>query len=99
MYGLIAKIYAQPGKRDELAELVLSGSGDMPGCLSYIVAKCAHDADLIWVTEVWDSEESHKASLALPAVKEAIGKAMPLVAGFEQGATTEPVGGIGLKRG
>jgi quinol monooxygenase YgiN len=55
--------------------------------------------DLIWVTEAWDSAESHKASLTLPAVKEAIGRAMPLIAGFEQGATTEPVGGIGLKRG
>lgn len=99
MYGMIAKIYAQPGKRDELIGLVLSGSGDMPGCLSYIVAKDLHEADLIWVTEAWDSEASHKASLTLPAVKEAIGKAMPLIAGFEQGATTEPVGGIGLKHG
>jgi quinol monooxygenase YgiN len=98
MYGMIAKIYAQPGKRDELVGLVLSGSGDIPGCLSYIVAKDTHEADLIWVTEVWDSAESHKASLSLPAVKESIGRAMPLIAGFEQGATTEPVGGIGLRR-
>lgn len=85
MYGMIAKIYAQPGTRDELAELVLSGSSEMPGCLSYIVAKDANEGDLIWVTEVWDSAESHKASLALPAVKDAIGRAMPLIAGFEQG--------------
>jgi quinol monooxygenase YgiN len=94
MYGLINKIYAAPAKRDELVKLVLEGSGAMPGCISYIVAKDAEDGDLIWVTEIWDSEASHKASLEIPAVKAAIGRAMPLIAGFEKGAVTVPVGGI-----
>jgi quinol monooxygenase YgiN len=96
MYGLIAKMIAVPGHRDALIDLVLAGSAGMPGCVSYIVAKDAESSDVIWVTEVWDSEDSHKASLAIPAVKEAIGKAMPLIAGFEKGATTIPVGGVGL---
>ncbi|GAA0528798.1 hypothetical protein GCM10009533_30080 [Saccharopolyspora spinosporotrichia] len=34
-----------------------------------------------WVTEVWKSKEHHTASLELPEVKEAIGKAMPLLTG------------------
>ena len=37
MYGLIGKIAAVSGGRDELAG-ILSGMGAMPGCLSYIVA-------------------------------------------------------------
>ena len=32
----------------------------------YVVAKDAEDPDGIWFTEVWDSEQSHAASLKLP---------------------------------
>ena len=98
MYGLIGKMRTQPGQRDALIAILLAGTGSMPGCLSYIVAKDPADADGIWITEVWDSQESHKASLALPSVKEAIGKGRPLIAGFDQQIPTEPVGGIGLRQ-
>ncbi len=92
MYGLIGKMKALPGKRDELAAAVLAGSSDMPGCLSYVVAKDPEDADGLWVTEVWDSEANHKASLSLPAVKESIAKGRPLIASFGEYHTTEPLG-------
>ena len=101
MYGLIGKMTATPGQRDALLAVLLEGGmlGAMPGCLSYVVAKDPADADAIWITEVWDSAESHKASLSLPAVKEAIAKARPLIAGFAEHHVTEPVGGHGLPRG
>jgi hypothetical protein len=35
MYGLIGKIEAVPGKRDDLARILLEGVSGMPGCLSY----------------------------------------------------------------
>jgi quinol monooxygenase YgiN len=98
MYGLIGKMRTQPGQRDALIAILLAGTGSMPGCLSYVVAKDPADADGLWITEVWDSQESHKASLALPSVKEAISKGRPLIAGFDQHNPTEPVGGIGLRR-
>ena len=98
MYGLIGKMRTQPGQRDALIAILLGGTGSMPGCLSYIVANDPTDADAIWITEVWDREESHKASLALPAVKEAIAKGRPLIAGFDQQILTEPVGGFGLRQ-
>lgn len=96
MYGLIGKMTAVAGKRDELIAILLEGTGGMPGCLSYIVAKDPADADAIWITEVWDNQESHKASLSLPAVKQAIARGKPLIAGFSNGTVTEPVGGIGI---
>jgi quinol monooxygenase YgiN len=68
----------------------------MPGCLSYVVAHDPDDADALWITEVWDSEASHKASLGLPAVQEAIAMARPLIAGFDSRVVTAPIGGIGL---
>jgi quinol monooxygenase YgiN len=96
MYGLIGKITAAPGKRDELVAILLEGTGGMPGCLSYIVARDSADADGIWITEVWDSRESHGASLSLASVRAAIAKGRPLIAGFSNRVETTPAGGHGL---
>lgn len=98
MYGMIGKITAVPGKRDEFIAILLDGIGEMPGCLSYVVAKDANDGDAIWISEVWDSKASHDASLALPSVKDAIAKGRPLIAGFSNNVVTAPVGGIGLPK-
>ena len=94
MYGMIGKMKAQPGQRAALVAILTQGSGTMPGCLSYIVAEDLADADSLWVTEVWDSKAAHDASLALPAVKDAIQRGRPLIAGFEKAAETHPVGGV-----
>lgn len=96
MYGLIGKMLAAPGKRDELISILLEGAATMPGCLSYIVARDTGDANAIWITEAWDSKASHDASLSLPSVKEAIVKGRPLIAGFSDRVVTTPVGGTGL---
>jgi quinol monooxygenase YgiN len=96
MFGLIGKMRAAPGKRDELIRILLDGTGSMPGCLSYIVAADPADADAIWITEVWIDEASHKASLALAEVQAAIAKARPIIAGFDSQTRTIPVGGVGL---
>lgn len=96
MYGLIGKIIATPGKRQELAEILIEGTREMPGCLSYVVALDSDDADALWVTEAWDSQESHQASLGLPSVRRAIERGRPLIAGFADRIVTTPVGGHGL---
>lgn len=97
MFGLIGKMTAVTGKRDEFISILLEGTGNMPGCLSYVIAKDPSDANALWVTEVWDSKASHQASLSLPAVKAAITRGKPLIAGFGDRIETEPVGGVGLK--
>ncbi len=99
MYGLIGKIDAVAGKREELATILLEGISGMPGCHSYVVARDTTDADALWVTEVWDSQASHQASLTLPSVQEAITKGRPLIAGFSQRYETAPIGGHGLAAG
>ncbi|HKE85154.1 MAG TPA: putative quinol monooxygenase [Vicinamibacterales bacterium] len=96
MYGLIGKMTTAAGKRDELVAILLEGTIGMPGCLSYIIAIDPDDADGIWITEAWDSRESHEASLSLPSVKNAIAKGRPLIAGFSNRVVTTPVGGLGL---
>ena len=102
MYGLIGKMIAVQGQRDALIAILLegvAGGPGMPGCLSYVIARDPADANAIWITEVWDSEASHKASLSLPSVKQAIARGKPLIAGFGQSVVTEPVGGHGLGGG
>ena len=95
MYGLIGKMRAQPGQRDALIAILLEGTAAMPGCLGYVIAKDKTDADALWITETWDSQASHKASLSLPAVQAAIAQGRPLIAGFGERFETEPVGGHG----
>lgn len=96
MYGLIGQMLATPGKRDDLVAILMASSGEMPGCLNYIVALDVANPDAIWITEVWDSAESHNGSLKLPAVQAAIAKARPVIAGFGQQIETKPLGGVGL---
>ena len=99
MYGLIAKLTTVAGKREEMIAMLKESAADMPGCLSYIVAKDAADANVVWVTEAWDSQASHDASLSLPAVKQAIPRARAIVANFERIGQTSPVWGVGLPSG
>lgn len=96
MYGLIGSFTAHPGKAGELAALMSANVGDMPGCRSYVVARDPADPDKLWVTEVWDDEASHKASLQLPQVAATIKQAMPLIAGFGDHIITTPIGGYGI---
>ena len=96
MYGLIGKMKCIPGQRDSLVTILLEGVSGMPGCLSYIVAKDPADPDALWITEAWESQVAHKASLSLPSVQAAITKARPIIAGFGERFETEPVGGHGL---
>jgi quinol monooxygenase YgiN len=95
-YGLFGKMIAAPGKRDALIGYLLAGTGDMPGCHIYVIAKSPTEPDAIWITEVWASRQHHADSLKLPAVQEAIGKARPIIAGFGERFETIPVGGVGL---
>lgn len=99
MYGLIGKMNAVAGQREALIAILLEGTAQMPGCLSYIIARDPTAADGIWITEVWASEEHHKASLSLPAVQAAIAKGRPMIAGFGERFITTPVGGVGLGEG
>ena len=91
MFGLISRIKSVADQRDALIAVLVEGTAAMPGCLSYVVAKDAAEPDAIWITEVWESRESHQSSLSLPAVQQAIAKGRPLIAGFGARHETEPI--------
>ena len=93
-YGLIGRIKAKPGQRDALAAALAGGSDSMPGCLAYVVAEDLADGDSLLVTEIWENRAAHAASLTLPAVRDAIAKGRPLIAGFDTIAETRPISGV-----
>ena len=39
MYGLIGKMLATEGAREQLLGIMLNGMGSMPGCRSYAIAR------------------------------------------------------------
>lgn len=98
MYGLIGQMQSTPGDRTRLIEILTGSSADMPGCLSYVIAEDSEDENGIWITEVWDSVENHRASLDLPEVQAAIAEARPLIAGFSHRFETTPVAGVMQRR-
>lgn len=92
MYGLIGKMTTLPGQRDALATILIRGCQAMPGCHSYTVAHDTTDPNALWITEVWDTAESHKASLALPGVQAAIAEGRPMITGMPVRVETVVVG-------
>jgi quinol monooxygenase YgiN len=88
MFMLHGRLAAWPGKRDDLLAILAEGEqGErLPGCRLYLVAVDEADAEGVWVTEVWESEGAHAASLQLERVQEQIARARPLLdpAGFKR---------------
>lgn len=88
MFMLHGRLAAKPGKREELLAILAEGEhGEpMPGCRLYLVAVDETDADGVWITELWETEDAHTASLQLDRVKEQIARAMPILdaAGFKR---------------
>ena len=101
LYGIVAGIVFNQlyfPSDDPLVSILLEATGAMPGCRIYLVATDPGDANAIWITEAWDSEEHHRNSLQLPQVQAAIARARPLIEGFGERFVTTPVGGVGLER-
>ncbi len=95
MFGLIGSLHTTADGRQAVIDALLGSSAGMPGNLHYLIAADADDETAIWVTEVWESEAAHQASLQLPAVREAIELARPHITGFGQRIVTIPAARAG----
>jgi quinol monooxygenase YgiN len=99
MYAMTGKLFAQPGKTDALAGILLRASelvSGMPGCHAYIVMADVKDASAIWVFEMWKDKESHDASLKDEQVRSLIAEAMPMMGGAPEGSELKILGGYGI---
>ena len=96
MFGLVVKFIIKEGRREDFLRIMSEGIRDMPGCHSYILAADAADPDGVWVTEIWDTQESHDAGIGLPHIKAATAEAKPLTVRRDLRVVTTPFGGHGL---
>jgi quinol monooxygenase YgiN len=97
-YGRLTRFVTHPGRRDDLAALLLRAPEGLKasGCELYVVLLAADKPETLWVNEVWNSRESHAASLSLPGVREAIAEAMPMLTGEIESLEMSVPGGLGL---
>jgi quinol monooxygenase YgiN/mannose-6-phosphate isomerase-like protein (cupin superfamily) len=103
--GRYVKFTAQPGRGDELAELLLRAADslrDTPGCELYVINRSKADPDQVWVTELWLSQEALDDSLQqlqTEAGRAQIAQVTALLATAPELIELEPLGGVGYLPG
>jgi len=98
-YGMVGKFVTDPDDRDALLDILAKGVESiraLDGCHLYVVSKDADKDDTIWVMELWETKAAHDHSLTLPALRDLINQAMPLLKSSPEGSTLIPVSGKGL---
>jgi quinol monooxygenase YgiN len=93
-FANVGTLGAVSGKRDELVRHLTQRSETLRqiGCLAYEVGVNDDDPDTVFVVELWESEEAHQSSLALPEVQASITAARPLLSGTFGGFRFEVAG-------
>jgi quinol monooxygenase YgiN len=91
------KAVAREGRGEELAELLLAAAADLdgdPACELYLVNRQAGKPDVIWVTELWRSQDDLDASLERIRGTDQVASVMELVKDWEM-VELELLGGKG----
>ncbi len=101
--GRYAKLTAKPGMGDELARELLevaNGLQDSPGCQLYVINRSPGESDVVWVTELWNSQEELEASLQTDAARERMPAVLELIDRSKlERIDVEPIGGFGYPVG
>lgn len=97
-FGVQATVSANSGRGSELAAALLMAANvakTIDGCELYVVLLSNDTPDLLLITEVWTTQEAHKASLENPEIRNIIESARPLIASIDH-QWGLPLGGKGL---
>jgi quinol monooxygenase YgiN len=103
--GRYVKMKARQGQGSALAELLLRVADELrstPGCLLYVINRGDDDPDVVWVNELWQSQEAVDASLEAlktDAGQAQIAEVMALLDGPPERIDVEPLGGFGFLAG
>lgn len=101
-YALYTHFTASPGKGKSLVNVLMKANricSNADGCRLYIINQEIDNADSIWVTELWDSEEDHSISLALDGCKELVIEAGHLLARAPEQIELKALAGKGVESG
>lgn len=103
--GRYVKFTAQSGRGEEVAQLLLRAAEslrDTPGCELYLVNRSPAEPDVVWVTELWLSQEALDASLEQLSSDEGqsrVAELQALLATPPERIDVEPLGGVGYLPG
>ncbi|MFJ6198191.1 putative quinol monooxygenase [Micromonospora sp. NPDC092111] len=93
-HGFHATMTTQPGKADELIDLLLNApSLPHEDCIVFLVSRSASDRDVVHVIEGWTSAEAHSTFFASEQAQALVAKLQPLLAGESTYTDAVPVGG------
>jgi quinol monooxygenase YgiN len=98
-YALLNRLTARAGQRPRVVEILLESGRlfeDNPACLLYVVTESADDANVVWVIDLWTSQEEHAEALKAPELRPFVEQAMPLLEGMPEQMEVRPAGGKGL---
>ena len=82
-FANVGSFETKPGQRDAVVAILLRPMPELreAGCLLYEVGVNEDSPDTVFVCELWESPEAHRASMELDGVQAAIFEAMPLLTG------------------
>jgi quinol monooxygenase YgiN/mannose-6-phosphate isomerase-like protein (cupin superfamily) len=99
--GRYVKFTAQERRGEEVAKLLLRAADslrEVPGCELYVINRSDAEPDVVWVTELWLSQEALDDSLEQLTTDEGkaqVAEIMALLSGPPELTEVEPVGGVG----
>jgi quinol monooxygenase YgiN len=88
MFSVYGRMTALPGRRDELAALLVEGlraGGADSGLLSYTVNTDFGDPDTVWLTQLWIDKDAHDATTRSEPVAAVSRRVPPLLAQQPEG--------------
>jgi quinol monooxygenase YgiN len=91
-WGLLGRMTAVPGKRDELIAALQESSRGVPGKIVCLIQLEIDDPDSFWINEVWRDKAAYDACLTMPQVMRGLEVTRPLIAGGEHRTETIPLG-------
>jgi quinol monooxygenase YgiN/mannose-6-phosphate isomerase-like protein (cupin superfamily) len=103
--GRYVKMTAQPGQGDALAERLLAVAESLkgtPGCELYVINRSIPEPDVVWVTEIWLSQEALDASLEQLRTEDGRERAAEITALVDrppERIDLRPLGGVGYLAG
>jgi quinol monooxygenase YgiN len=89
-FGLLGRMVAKPGRREELIAHLQDSSRDVPGKLLYLIQLEQDDPDAFWINEIWADKAAYDACLTLPQVQKGMELTRPLIASVEHRTETIP---------
>jgi quinol monooxygenase YgiN len=90
-----ATIVAREGQGDQLAQALLAAAAELdsdPGCDLYLVNRQVGQPDIVWVTELWRSQQDLDASIERIRGSDGVAAVMELVTDWKM-IELEPLGG------